>query len=317
MRTLFVNEDTSNSIPCVATIGFFDGVHLGHRYLIGSVTAEAAHTGMESMAITFDRHPRTVLGTGYSPQMLNTPYEKQQLLEKTGVDVCAVLPFTEEMSSMTARVFMKKILRDRLNVRTLITGYDNRFGHNREEGFDDYVRYGAETGIEVRRADAFTLNGVNVSSSVVRAFISAGEVEMAARCLGYSYKISGHVVNGMHQGRLMGFPTANIDVTGSGKIVPANGVYAVRVRAEGYNRTFNGMMNIGTRPTFGGGNVSLEVNIFDFSDNIYGRKVEITFIRHIRAERRFASMDKLRAQLEADRNTAMAMLRAIDEDGTV
>ncbi len=307
MKTLFVNEDTRNDVPCVATIGFFDGVHRGHRFLTDTVTAEARRTGMASMAITFDRHPRTVTGNGYKPQMLNTPYEKQELLVETGIDICAVLPFTKETAALSAREFMKKILHDRLNVKTLITGYDNRFGHNRAEGFDDYVRYGAETSMEVRRAEAFVMNGVNVSSSVVRAFLSEGEVEMAARCLGYRYKIAGHVVNGMHQGRRMGFPTANIDVAGEGKMIPANGVYAVTVSIEGVVGIFAGMMNIGTRPTFGGGDVSLEVNIFGFSGDIYGRKVEVEFVKRIRGERRFASAEKLQEQLEDDRRKVMEL----------
>ena len=226
---------------------------------------------------------------------------------KRQIDICAVLPFTKETAALSAREFMKKILHDRLNVKTLITGYDNRFGHNRAEGFDDYVRYGAETSMEVRRAEAFVMNGVNVSSSVVRAFLSEGEVEMAARCLGYRYKIAGHVVNGMHQGRRMGFPTANIDVAGEGKMIPANGVYAVTVSIEGVVGIFAGMMNIGTRPTFGGGDVSLEVNIFGFSGDIYGRKVEVEFVKRIRGERRFASAEKLQEQLEDDRRKVMEL----------
>ena len=307
MKTLFVNEDTRNDVPCVATIGFFDGVHRGHRFLTDTVTAEARRTGMASMAITFDRHPRTVTGNGYKPQMLNTPYEKQELLVETGIDLSLIHTFTKETAALSAREFMKKILHDRLNVKTLITGYDNRFGHNRAEGFDDYVRYGAETSMEVRRAEAFVMNGVNVSSSVVRAFLSEGEVEMAARCLGYRYKIAGHVVNGMHQGRQMGFPTANIDVAGEGKMIPANGVYAVTVSIEGVAGIFAGMMNIGTRPTFGGGDVSLEVNIFGFSGDIYGRKVEVEFVKRIRGERRFASAEKLQEQLEDDRRKVMEL----------
>lgn len=307
MKTLFVNDNTINSIPCVATIGFFDGVHCGHRFLIDRVMTEAGHHSMASMAITFDRHPRILSDKEYRPQMLNTPYEKNELLAETGVDICTVLPFTHDMAAMSAGEFMKKILHDRLNVKILITGYDNRFGHNRAEGFDDYVRYGASIGMKVLRADAFVLNGVNVSSSVVRAFLSEGEVEMAARCLGYRYKISGHVVGGMRQGRRIGFPTANIDITAIDKMIPGNGVYAVLARIEGVKGTYRGMMNIGTRPTFGGGDVSLEVNIFDFSGDIYDRKMEVEFVKRIRGEQKFASAEKLREQLEDDRKKVMEL----------
>ena len=308
MRTLFLNDDTMNSAPCVATIGFFDGVHRGHRFLIGSVMEEARQTGMESMAITFDRHPRLVLDTCYKPKMLNTPYERNKHLEATGVDICAVVPFTVETAALSAYDFMKKIMRDRLNVRTLITGYDNRFGHNRSEGFEDYVRYGAELGISVRRAKAFTLDGINISSSVVRALLDDGEVAMAALCLGYHYRLAGRVVGGMRQGRRMGFPTANIDISGSGKMVPARGVYAVRVRVEGTGGVSGGMMNICMRPTFDGDNVSLEVNIFDFSGDIYGKKIEVEFIKRIRSEHKFASAEKLRSQLAADSDEARKIL---------
>lgn len=310
MKTLFLNDDTINTAPCVATVGFFDGVHCGHRFLINNVIREARRSGIESMAITFDRHPRLVLPGEYKPQMLTTPYERQQLLAQTGVDLCAVLHFTPEMAALTAHEFIKEVLHGKLNVQTLITGYDNRFGRNREEGFDDYVEYGREAGIDVRRAEAFVLNGVNISSSVVRAFVSEGEVEMAAQCLGYGYRLAGHVVNGMHEGRKMGFPTANIDISDSHKMVPANGVYAVRATISGSGIAYCGMMNIGTRPTFEGTEVSLEVNLFDFCGDIYGSRIEVEFVGRIRSEHRFASVAQLRAQLGKDKEKALEMLHA-------
>ena len=266
--------------PCVATIGFFDGVHRGHRYLIDGLKARANGVAdMQSTVITFDSHPRLVLHQDYRPRLLNTAAEKVERLSLTGVDNC-------------------------VNVRTLVIGYDNRFGRNRSEGFEDYVRYGRETGIDVVHADAFTLNGVQVSSSVVRSFLSEGEVRMASMCLGYDYRLTGRVVGGYHEGRRMGFPTANIEPDDSLKIVPRAGVYAVRVALEGGSRLMGGMMNIGTRPTFDGTETTLEVNIFGFSGDLYGQTLTVMFVDKLRDERKFPSVKRLMEQLEEDRREA-------------
>ena len=294
--------------PCVATIGFFDGVHRGHKFLIKSVIDRAAEYGLQSAVITFDRHPRLVLHKEFQPRLLTTNDEKLRLLAATGVNRCEMLRFDEQTASLSAYDFMKTVLCGRLNVRRLITGYDNRFGHNRAEGFDDYVRYGQELGIEVERAEAFVLNGVNVSSSVVRSFLSAGETDMASMCLGYHYKIGGTVVSGYHEGRKLGFPTANIDVEDKLKLVPEAGVYAVRVRIGDEPGLLDGMMNIGTRPTFDGTETTLEVNIFGFGGDIYGRKITVEFHRRLREERKFGSIYKLMDQLKADREEACRVL---------
>lgn len=302
MKTIFLNNDYAGLEPCVATIGFFDGVHRGHRHLINTVVEEAAKTpGARSAVITFDRHPRQVLGKEFQPKMLTTNDEKLALLSQTGVDCCVVLHFDRAMAAMSARCFMQDVLRDRLGVRRLITGYDHRFGHDRSETFDDYVRHGRELGIEVSRAGAFVLNGVNISSSVIRSFISEGEVSMAAMCLGRPYFLTGHVVAGFREGRKIGFPTANVQVDDDQKLIPSPGVYAVRVRPEGSGRIMDGMMNIGTRPTFGGSGITLEVNIFGFEGDIYGRSVDVMFVRRLRDEHKFPSVGRLVKQLEQDK----------------
>lgn len=309
MRTILPGDDCAGLAPCVATIGFFDGVHRGHRHLIGSVIDEAGKIdGAQSAVITFDRHPRQVLHAEFQPALLTTMDEKIELLSITGVDNCVVLHFDRIMASMSAFEFMRNVLRDRLGVRKLITGYDHRFGHNRAETFDDYVSYGRELGIEVVRGDAFMLDGVGVSSSVIRAFLSEGEVRMAARCLGYNYFLSGCVVKGQGNGHKIGFPTANIGVDDDTKLIPAPGIYAVKVRPEGCAVAMNGMMNIGTRPTFDGSGVTLEVNIFDFDGDIYGRRIEVMFVGRLRDERRFASISRLAEQLKADREDALRLL---------
>ena len=290
----------ADNTPYVATIGFFDGVHRGHQYLISRLMEQAAAAGMPSMVITFDRHPREVLGSNYQPRMLSTLSEKLQRLRQTGVDRCEVLSFTPQLAALTAREFMQHVLKEQLNVGKLYIGYDNRFGHNREEGFDDYVRYGREMGIEVIHNDAFQLNKVNISSSVVRSFLDEGEVELANQCLGYNYTVEGGVVDGVQEGRKMGFPTANIEPSYALKLIPAPGVYAVKVRVEGADEWLSGMMNIGTRPTFGENKLSLEVHILHFSGNLYGRTLAVSFVKRLRAERRFSSPSALRNQLIRD-----------------
>lgn len=232
--------------PCVATIGFFDGVHRGHQFLIDEVKTEAAKAGLQSLVITFDRHPRQVLQQSYQPQLLTTLDEKLRLLSLTGIDDIYVLHFTQDMAALTAKEFMSQILHDKLNVRKLVIGYDNRFGHNRAEGFDDYVQYGRDLGIEVIQAHPFEISGVKVSSSVVRAFLNGGEVEMAKRCLGRPFMLSGTVVRGFQEGRKMGFPTANLQ-TAEGLLIPADGVYAVKVKVCDTGKWLPAMTNIGTR----------------------------------------------------------------------
>lgn len=312
MKTIFTDTDNAEMAPCVATIGFFDGVHRGHRYLIKAVTdSAAANSELQSTVITFDRHPRQVLNMDFQPKLLSTLDEKLALLSKTGADNCVVLHFDREMASMPAYDFMRDVLRDRLNVRKLIMGYDNRFGHSRTEGFDDYVGYGREIGIEVVRGNAFVLNGVNVSSSVIRTFLSGGEADMAAMCLGYPYFFSGKVTGGYREGRKMGFPTANVKVTDAQKLIPENGVYAVKVRVEGCDRLLKGMMNIGKRPTFDGHEITLEVNIFDFDEDIYGREIDVMFYHRLRSEHKFSSVKKLVDQLRLDREEAEKILEQV------
>ncbi len=307
MKTIYVDGGTPvNTTACVATIGFFDGVHRGHRFLISQVCEQAKAEGREAMVITFDRHPRQVLQDDYQPALLTTTDEKLQLLEETGIDTVAVLHFDRVMASLSARDFMEQVLLGRLNVRTLVTGYDNRFGRGRTENFNDYVRYGQELGIRVVQSEAFMLGGEHVSSSLVRSALLRGDVAHAARCLGRPYVLTGRVVSGHQEGRKLGFPTANVDVSASACLVPANGVYAVKVgiMADGTHAassaTFEGMMNIGMRPTFSGHRQTLEVYLFNFNGDIYGRELSVAFIRHIREEQRFDSADMLAAQLRRD-----------------
>lgn len=308
MRTTVLTDVLPDMRPCVATIGFFDGVHRGHRYLIRQVKEIARERGLESAVITFDRHPRQVLNSTFQPRMLSTFAEKAALLAATGVDNCIVLPFDRQMAAMRARDFMQDVLLRRLNVRVLVAGYDNRFGHDRAEDFDDYVRYGREIGIDVYRGEPFVLNGVSVSSSVIRSFLSEGEVEMASLCLGYPYMLSGTVVSGEQVGRHIGFPTANLRPDDPGKLVPSPGVYAVRVTLPDSDIQRPAMMNIGTRPTFDGHETTLETHIFHFRGDIYGETMGVSFVSRLRTERKFRSAAELAAQLRRDAAQAEEIL---------
>lgn len=293
----------------VATIGFFDGVHKGHRFLIDQVKNEAEKRSLASAVITFPVHPRKVLHKDYHPALLCSYDEKVERLISTGINYCISLDFTHEMSMLTARDFMTKILRKKLNVDTLIIGYDHRFGHNREEGFEDYVRYGREVGMTVLQS-VESDPSEHVSSSRVRRLLGNGEIERAAHLLGYNYTISGKIVEGFKVGRTIGFPTANIKVWEDFKVVPAFGVYAVYVHIKG--QRYKGMLYIGNRPTLhNGDNVSLEVNIFDFDEDLYNKSLTVEFIKFVRADHKFADIDELKAQIQKDKEDVRDLLRNI------
>lgn len=317
MRTIYYTYGTcckdklGNEIrqlpSCAATIGFFDGVHRGHQYLIANLVEVAHAKGLEATVITFDEHPRRVLQSDYQPEMLSTLESKLLLLSKTKVDNVVVLHFDLALASLSAREFMQQVLHDHLHVETLYIGYDHRFGHNRAETFNDYVGYGKEMGMDVQRSQAFQLNGVNVSSSMIRSFLREGEVDLANQCLGYPYTIIGKVVNGYHEGRKLGFPTANLDISHFGQMIPASGVYAVKVRLETSVEMKHGMMNIGNRPTFDGKRITLETHIFNFDDDIYDQLLLVSFVRHIRGECKFDSPEELAEQLREDEKTVLGI----------
>ena len=310
LRAVDKDEEKEEEVvmaPCVATIGFFDGVHRGHQFLIRHLVEAANTEGLESTIITFDQHPRKVLQSDYQPELLSTLDSKLLLLSKTKIDNAVVLHFDKEMAALSAHDFMQKVLCEKLHVKKLFIGYDHRFGHNREETFEDYVRYGKELGMEIVQSQAFVLNDIHVSSSVIRSFLKEGEVALADLALGYPYTIIGKVVNGYHEGRKLGFPTANLDISHFGQLIPAPGVYAVKVRMENSVVWRQGMMNIGTRPTFGGKRVTLEAHIFHFDGDIYGQLLLVSFVKRIRGEQKFDNPNELAAQLKEDELCVMEM----------
>ncbi len=300
-----------NQVPVgcyAATIGFFDGVHRGHRYLLEQLCSEARNRGLKSMAITFDRHPREVVQPGWHPQLLTSLNEKCSLLSETGIDVLVVLSFDRSMASLSARRFMDEVLRSRLGTGLLLTGYDNRFGHHRVETFSDYVGYGNEMGIEVVCAQPLIENAKAFSSSLVRQYLLEGDVSSASVCLGRDYSISGHVVHGERKGHGLGFPTANLLPDEPLKLIPARGAYAVEATFPDGTH-FPGMASIGTRPTFSGAQQTLETNIFDFDKDIYDQRLTISFVTRLRDEMTFPSPEALALQLVQDRERAEGIFR--------
>ena len=276
-----------DQIAFAATIGTFDGVHRGHQFVLSQLVGQAREHSLQPLAITFDRSPR-------QEQVLTPLDEKLRLIREAGIARVEVLSFTPVLKALTARQFMEQELYQRLGVRLLLTGYDNRFGRNREEGFDDYVRYGRELGIDVVGLPA---EGT-VSSSHIRQLLNSGRVSDAARCLGRCYTVSGHVAHGQHIGTGLGFPTANLVPDDSHQLVPAAGVYAVVVKTP--SGVYHGMMNIGTRPTFDGQTTTLEVHILHHREQLYDQPLSVAFVERLRTERPFDSGEALRQQLQRD-----------------
>ena len=292
--------------PSVATIGFFDGVHLGHRHLINQVKMAASLNVWCSSIITFPVHPRQVIQSDYQPSLLSSPEEKIELLATTGIDNCILLPFTKELSQLTAWEFMQ-LLYEQYQVRMLVIGYDHRFGHNRAETFEDYCRYGRELGIHIMQATAYTQEQDKVSSSAIRRALLSGEVSTATKYLGYSYFLQGTIVGGYQVGRKIGFPTANLRVDFSNKLIPSVGVYAVYVYVNG--QKYKGILNIGHRPTLNNGaDLSIEVHILDFEGDIYHQPMRIEFIDFLRTEAKFQSTEELALQIQKDKEAALLVL---------
>ncbi len=297
-------------IKCpVVTIGSFDGVHLGHACVIQHLKEKAANIDGESVIISFEPHPREVL---YPREqkigILTTQEEKIAILEKYGVDHLIILKFTLEFAQQSYNDFVKNILVDKLKIKGLVVGYDHRFGKDRAGNFENLQELANKYGFFLEKEVVFEEDDVNVSSTKIRNALTVGDITTVNRFLGYLYSVTGKVVYGHHLGHKIGFPTANIQVADERKLLPAIGVYAVKVIIE--QEIFNGMLNIGIRPTVSNdGQVSCEVYIFDFSRDLYGKNITINFIDRIRGERKFNDIEELRAQLQKDQEKILKLLK--------
>ncbi len=285
----------------VITIGMFDGVHTGHRVLLRQLTDKAKAVGGESVVITFWPHPRMVLRQDADTlRFLTSPEERTKLFGKLGIDHLVLVPFSLELANLTAEEFIQQILVDKLNIHHLMVGYNHRFGKGRQHSYEEYQAFAQQYHFSISMVEAVLTDGMQTSSTDIRNHLLSGQMEAANRILGYQYTVSGRVVGGQQLGRRIGYPTANVEVEEPHKLIPPDGVYAVKVRVEG--KRFGGMLNIGYRPTVNH-NVdhrSLEVHIFDFDNDIYSEEIELAFIQRVRDEQKFANVDELITQLKID-----------------
>lgn len=291
----------------VVTSGTFDGVHYGHQKILRKVVRTAREKEGKSVVITFWPHPRFVLRKGHEAlKLLSTFEEKAHLLHQNGIDFLVKIPFTRAFAELSSEQFIQQVLVEKINTKKLVIGYDHRFGKNREGGFDYLKEHSLKYGFEVEEIPRQDIEHVGVSSTKIRAAITNGRIHEATEFLGRPYSISGFVMDGDRIGRSIGFPTANIDVPEPYKLIPADGAYAVLIDYQG--RSYQGMLNIGQRPTVSGEERRIEVNIFDFSDEIYNERLTLHFIKLLRREQKFGSIDELKAQLNRDRQSAFEIL---------
>ena len=292
--------------PTAVTIGTFDGVHIGHRKLLDRLINDAKLLNLKATVLTFFPHPRMVLQQDANIKLLNTIDEKIKILEHIGLDYLMIYPFSKEFSRLTATDFVESILVKGLNSKKIIIGYDHRFGRNRNADIKDLISFGKTYNFEVEEIPAQEIDEVSVSSTKIRKALEEGDIATANAYLGYNYMLTGTVIHGKGLGKQLSFPTANILIEESYKLIPLNGVYVVK--SEINNRTVYGMMNIGFNPTVSGKEKSIEVHFFDFDQDLYGKKIQVDILERLRDEHKFSSVEELKKQLDKDKKTSLSLL---------
>lgn len=310
MADLVFLKDVKRDPNSVLTVGTFDGVHAGHRAIMDAVVEKARQRDARSVIVTFDPHPRDIINPGEAGiKLLTTLQERAEILDELGVDRMVVIPFDRDFSLLSSEEFIRDIIYEKIGVSEFVIGYDHHFGRNREGTIETVERLGKELGFDSYVVSEKEVGDQSVSSTIIRNEISEkGNVEQAAELLQRPYRLNGTVVHGDKRGKKIGFPTANIKPGHANKIIPKDGVYAVKVRING--ELFDGMMNIGTRPTFDGDKRTLEVNLFEFDRNIYGKEVQVRFYKRIRDEKKFEGKQALVEQLKQDQQQAEEILEA-------
>jgi len=289
------------------TIGTFDGIHIGHQKVIKNLIESAKRKDASSVLLTFFPHPRMVLQKDVDIKLINTIAERTQLLKKTGLDALVIQPFTPAFSEYSAFDFVKKIFIDKLHVSKLVVGYDHHFGKNREGNFEQLKTYGEAFKFEVEKISKQDINNIAVSSTKIRKAIENGEIEKANSYLGYNFMLTGEVVQGKNLGEKIGFPTANLHIKESYKLIPKTGAYVVKATIE--NKTLFGMMNIGFRPTVSGKSQTIEIHFFDFNENLYGETIQVEVLSFLRNEHKFKSIEFLQQQLKEDQQKSLEIIR--------
>ena len=291
------------------TLGTFDGIHIGHQKVIKNLVESAKLNNATSVLLTFFPHPKMVLQNNASIKLINTIDERTKLLEKIGLEYLVIQQFTEDFANKTALDFAKTILVDKLNISTLIIGYDHHFGKNREGNFKQLEAYGKELNFSVQEISQQDINNSTVSSTKIRNAIENGEIEKANTYLGYSFMLTGKVVSGKNLGEKIGFPTANLHIKEAYKLLPKTGAYVVKSKIN--NTIVFGMMNIGFRPTVSGKNQTIEIHFFDFNEDLYGKTIQIDVLAFLRDEQKFESVKKLKQQLQKDKENSLKIINGL------
>ncbi|TNE26239.1 MAG: bifunctional riboflavin kinase/FAD synthetase [Bacteroidetes bacterium] len=309
MKVYHSIDEFETRANAVVTTGTFDGVHVGHRRILQRLVEVAKQVDGESVLLTFHPHPRTVLQPDMELKLLTNLDEKIRLLEATGLDHLIIHPFTLDFSRTSSLEFVRNLIVNKIGAKHLVIGYDHHFGRNREGSFEHLVEFGPVYGFDVEEIPAQDVDDVKVSSTKIRAALSEGDVESAAAYLTCPFLLTGRVVKGDQIGQTIGFPTANLEINDPNKLIPADGVYAVKVNfPQRPDAVAKGMCNIGHRPTVHGTERRIEVNILDFDGNLYGEKLVIEFVSRIRSEQKFESVDDLKQQLKRDEEDARRTL---------
>jgi riboflavin kinase/FMN adenylyltransferase len=290
--------------PAQVTIGTYDGLHRGHLSLVGPMIEDAKKSGLASVVVTFEPHPRCVLDPEHCPQVLTTLDEKTWLLDQLGLDYLVVIPFTPQVAALSPASFMRRLMRG-VPLRRLVVGYDFRFGQGRRGDAAFLQRLASRLGFTLTVGTPVRRGGQPIGSSSIRRLLLLGQVRAAAQLLGRDYFLRSTVEHGAHRGRTLGYPTANLRIT-PGKLIPANGIYAVRALVEG--RTYGGALSAGFRPTFGENTLTVEVFLFEFEGDLYGKLLTVMFVQRLRGERRFAMVESLREQIAKDVVNAQRVL---------
>ncbi len=299
-----------NNLPnfknAVITIGSFDGVHIGHQRIIKHISNIAKKIDGESVLITFHPHPRTIVNANFTVKLLSPLSEKVSLLENTSLDHLVVVPFNRDFSDLSPKEYIHNFLHEKFKPSVIVIGYNHHFGKNRAGDISYLLNESEKLNFKVEQISKQEIEDISVSSSKIRMALEEGAIQTANTLLGRPYSIAGLVSKGEQLGRKIGFPTANLAIQNNSKLIPAQGVYAVKVNVE--NTIFNGMLNIGTRPTIEGKRQSIEVHIFDFYDDIYGKEITLELYYYLRSEKKFENLEALKAQLILDRNESLSKL---------
>lgn len=303
-------ENYSSKTPSVITIGTFDGVHIGHRKIINQLTTISSTDNLVSILLSFFPHPKMVLQSNNEIKLINTINEKQDLLSALNLDFLIIKEFTKEFSRLSALEFVRDILVNKLNAKHIIIGYDHHFGRNRTANIQQLREFGELYDFTVTEILAQDIDNIAISSTKIRKALNNGDIKLANNYLGYNYFFNGTVIHGNNIGQTISFPTANIKIDESYKLVPKNGVYIVKSFID--NKCVFGMMNIGTNPTFNRKNQSIEIHFLDFNKNIYNQSLSVEMISRIRSEKKFSSVENLKKQLELDKVTTLSYIDSLN-----